>query len=447
MPRPWPLLALNLLFASAAFAAGAPEALTLQEALDRFRAEAPTLAQLDARVAEAKAAVRLAAAPALPMLAVQGTYTRNNAEVSVELGTLIDTLTSFLPPSVEIDTDGMPGNILIQPLEQLNAAAVLRVPVLAPQAWAELHATRRVAEASERSAEAARQQAETALVRGAWLASAAEAMVQAADRAVLAAQAHEQAAVRRQQAGLGTELDVLTARTATVQRQSDALQAHADLDRAQRALGALLGRGGAVRVQMPEPEPTAFEPDEAARTARADNPAARASQATLTASGAAVRATWWRHAPTLAATGQLFASDVAYPTGLKTGWRVGLQLDWVLYDGGARYGMLHRARAQEQLARAQASQATLDLDRQARDAVSDLETATQRRRLAEQATQTAAAAADSAERLYAAGLATSLQVQDALQRRLEAEVALAVAGAQLGVAGANLDLALGRPAP
>ena len=139
----------------------------------------------------------------------------------------------------------------------------------------------------------------------------------------------------------------------------------------------------------------------------------------------------------------MFGSDIEYPTGEKTGWKLGLTATWVLFDGGARYGLLDRGRAQQMQAEGSVAQLTLDAERQARDAVAALEVAIERRRLAEQAAETALRAEGAAERLYAAGLLSSLDAVDAVQRRLDAEVMRAGAVAQVGVARAQLQAAMG----
>lgn len=453
MPRslsrsPWAISLLLVSFLTKARAAEptAPIAeMDLAEAVARFHKDAPSLAQIDGRLQEARANVRLASAPLQPILAAQGGYTRNDAEVSLSIAEVFETILGSLPEGVSagIDTSALPADLTIQPLEQLSAGASLSVPLVAPSAWADLSTARAVARVAEASADAARQQAEAALIKASWLGQAAEAMWTASQNASAAAAAHLESAQKRQDAGLGTALDVLVAKTELSRRQSEQAQAVADLDRARRALGALLGESGPVRVRVPPPETSAADATEAAQTALAERPDLRAANGMVNAADRAAAAAWWRHAPTLTGTGAAFASDVPYPTGNKTGWKLGLQLTWVLWDGGARYGLLDRARAQGRSAEGAARQAELDVSRQAQDAAEAVEVALARLKLAEDGLRTATAADELANRLYAAGLAGSLDVIDAAQRHLSAEVAQAAAVAQVGVARADLALATG----
>ena len=141
------------------------------------------------------------------------------------------------------------------------------------------------------------------------------------------------------------------------------------------------------------------------------------------------------------------ASDVPYATGETTFWRVGLDLNWVLYDGGARYGLADQAAAQRTQTEASGRRVALDLSRALADAEQAETTAVQTLALAESGASTAAVAEATATRLYEGGLARSLDVLDAQQRRLEADLALA--GATAAVATARVDrlLAMGQPWP
>jgi len=105
-----------------------------------------------------------------------------------------------------------------------------------------------MAKAAESSVESVRQQAEGGLIKAAWFARASEGVLAASDHAVEQAAAHRDSARRKLVAGTGTELEVLQAETELTRRQSERLQAVADLDKARRALGALLGAEGAVEI-------------------------------------------------------------------------------------------------------------------------------------------------------------------------------------------------------
>lgn len=414
--------------------AAEPVTMDLDEARQRLEADAPSVAMLEARVAEAKARARLASAPLLPVVAAQGGYVRNNAEAVVSIADVLDNLAASLPVPVTIDPATLPNDLIIQPLDQWTAGVNAQVPLVAPSAWADRSAARAGVEAAEAGVDAARQELDAGLVRAAWLASAASLVEEAQARGVEAAEAHRDSAQRRFQAGVGTELDVLQAETELARRQSDHAQAVADRDAAQRAIGALLGMEDAVAVRVGElpvlPEGV---------SARV-HPELRAAEATAKVARRQQTSAWLRHAPTLSAVGSAVASDVAFPTGETTAWKVGLQANWVLFDGAARYGMADVARARERQGEADVDKVRLDLAKRRADAEQGVVVARERLRLAERAQATAVRAEASAGRLYEAGLADALQNLDAQQRRIDADVARAGAEARLAVATVDLSL-------
>lgn len=421
------------------------ETLSLGEALRRFRADAPTEQQLAGRVAEAKAVVRLASAAALPIVAGQGGFTRNSDEVIFSFSQIFATIQDLVP--FPIDSSGIPQDVVTQPLQQWNVGASVTVPLVQPTAWADIGAAKKAALATEGGTEAVRQQAEGGLVKAAWLSRAAEEVLAASDHAVASARSHRESAQRKYDAGTGTELEVLQASTELTRRESERLQAVANLDKTRRAMGALLGVTGPVRVQVSDNLDGAPSADAAATTAMASRPDVHAAEATVEAAQRSASSAWLRNLPTVAGTASVFGSDVAYASGDKTGWKLGLTATWVLYDGGARYGLLDKAHAQEMQAEGSVRQLTIDADRQARDAVAAVDVAVARLALANQAVETAARAEATAGRLYEAGLLSSLDALDAQQVRLDVEVARAGAIAQVGVARADLAIATGQGWP
>ncbi len=413
----------------------------LDDALARFRAESPTAEQLAGRVMEARAQVRLAASQLQPILAARGSYTRNRDDAIFSLSDMLGQLIDLLPNNVEIDPSIIPDDFIIQPQEQWTGAGSLQVPLVDARAWADWSAAKKAAEATEAGVEAARLQVEGGVVKAAWLASAAAESVEANRKGVEAARSHRDSAQRRMDAGIGTELDVLQADTELVRRQSDYVQAVADLDKARRGLGALLGLDGPVEVTVPAldmVQPAAGDED------LSRHPTMISAEAATLAASRQVTSALLRQLPTLSGSARYFLSDVEYVTGEKDGWQLGLELTWVLYDGGARYGLLDRARGQRQQADARARQAALDLARDVAEADHAVDVARQRLRLADTAVATATEADATATRLYEAGLVSSLDVLDAQQRLTDLELAHAGARAQLAAALADQVAARGR---
>jgi outer membrane protein TolC len=250
------------------------------------------------------------------------------------------------------------------------------------------------------------------------------------------------------QAGTSAPLDTLKARTDEVSRRSDLVAARAAVDRSRLALGVLLGREGPVRVTVSELGPTAAPAgaDEAGRDALARRREVVAQQAQLEAAEAGVRASWARLAPQLSLSGAAFAADVPYPTGKKDGWRVTLDLTWLLWDGGLQLGRRRQAEAAADGARAAAEAERLAILQEVNDTSRDLVVAREQLELADQRRALAAETAASARRSFEAGVASSLDVIDANDRLFTAGVNLAAAKARLAQSAIALDHSLGRDA-
>lgn len=142
--------------------------------------------------------------------------------------------------------------------------------------------------------------------------------------------------------------------------------------------------------------------------------------------------------PTLAVTAQVRLTNEPGLTGRIGDGYVGLDLAWVLFDGGDRYG-----ERRERLA--QASAAALQARLRQRKVVSDVQTALKSLQSAQASLAQAKVASDVAAKnasetgeLYRQGLASTLQLSDASLRRFEADVELA--REQYGLAISLLDL-------
>ena len=177
--------------------------------------------------------------------------------------------------------------------------------------------------------------------------------------------------------------------------------------------------------------------------ARTSRPELAAARETIAAADASVRASLWRWSPTLSAFGNLRGQNYTGFSGDKYAWGVGLQLDWLVYDGGVRDAQRHIAEAQ-----AREAEARLEL---LADTVSD-EVANARgsvdtKRKAVGAAQRAVELARETLRLiraqYEAGTAKQLDVLQAQDVLVGAEVALAQSHFDVALADLQLRRAAG----
>jgi outer membrane protein TolC len=405
----------------------------LAEALAELDAANLTLEQARRRAEEAAAVARQAAAAYLPSVSASATLLRNSDEAVAPLGALAAVL---LPPGAP-----RPPDLVIQPEQSVTGTLTVRVPIVAAEAWSQAAAARRGARASAHQADAARQQLRTALVQAAWAAQAAEGAADAWARAAASARELAASAERAVRAGTGIPLAAHRARAEALRRESERVRAAAELARARRTAGALLGRDAPIAIAAPPlPEPAGADPDDAL----ARRPEVAAQDALVAAADRRRRAARARWIPQVAATASAFASDVPFPTGDRQGWRATVDLAWPIWDGGLREARIREADAAALAARAASGQQRLEVRREVDDAGRDVGVAAERLRLAEEQRAVAAEADASARRSEAAGVAGALEVLDASDRLAQSEVALAEARARLGAALAALDRAAGR---
>lgn len=445
-PAPAPVAPPSVTVLTAAPSTTVPT-LTLGEAIEALVAQNPDLESAQAAIDDAEAVAQQALAAVKPILVASGSYTRNNDDATIDLGQALGRISQSLAQvtgqPLAIDA---PGEMIIQPLQNLSASGQLQVPLFAAHAYWDIRAARASVRARRGSHQARLVQLRGALTQAAWLAGAAEAMVAVAQRAARNAEAHWQTSQRLFTAGQATRLSVDQAQLQVVRRQSDLAQARSELERAQLSLGVMLGRDTSVRIDLASatiPDPTPADLDLAVDEAVARRAELHANRADQAAARERIRSAKMRLLPTLTGTAVASTSTVAYPTGLNYAWQVGLSLRWTIYDGGVRRATRRRAEAGLRQARAEQRRLELQVGQQVRDATRQLALARDRFALAEQEVALATQAAASAERSFAQGRAQSLDVLDALDSSFQAELRREQARAQLAAAAAELRTAQG----
>jgi outer membrane protein TolC len=419
---------LVLAAAAAAPAAGeVPESrrLTLEQALDLVDRANPGLGQRRARIDQAEATARQALAAVLPLVKVTGNYNVNNEEARL------------VPPGG--------GELVLQPKDAFTATGSVQVPLFVANAYSDIGRARELARAERFGYEADRHRLRGAVVRACWLVESAHAIVRVAEQGVASAVEHYESARRAAAAGMATQLSVLQAQSDLARRRGELAEARAAIGHSELALGALLGRAEPVRIEVPELQQAAADP--AARTRQVDvaleaRQEVRQRAAELRASERAVTSSSLRFLPSLSGSFVAFASDEPYITGEQQGWRAGLELSWTLFDE-ARYAGRDAALAEREHARAAEQATRLAIAKEVLDAELDVHVARERVSASSEESRSADETARSAERSFAAGQASSLDVIDAHDRQTRAAVGLERARADLGVALAELRTARG----
>lgn len=226
-------------------------------------------------------------------------------------------------------------------------------------------------------------------------------------------------------AGLAVAVDASRAQAEVLEAEQALLEAEVGLGNAADGLATLLGEDpdGQLRADFDPEAVDAAVPDERMSvTGERSDVAARHAQ--IEASELGRRGIWWSLAPRVD-----FRVNTSWgPTTLFNpdpfNWSMTVSATWNLYDGGGRY-------ARADAAQAEVRERELALERDMRDADVELAQALRQWRLAGEAIEVAEERLEVAREVFEqemakfeAGLVTSLEVSDASQERLNAELAL-----------------------
>ena len=449
-------------FLASAGPAHADRTLGLDEALALARAHNRDLRAARERIAQAAAGVDQARAALLPTVAAQGKYTHNYKEVDFDAAALaaptfglagaIHDSTPSTAEAAAIDAFTREANaalgaqpaVVIQKQEELDGVVSATVPLVNASSYFALSAARRSRDASEATYQVNEATVLVSVAQAYFAAAGSDELVVARRDAVTVATETFDVAKARVAAELANQVESTRAETALVRAQQDLAEAENARAAAYRALATMLGTREAITVratsELPA-EPGALEP--LVGEARARRPEIAAQRATIAAAEASARTSAWRWSPTLSGFANVRGQNYTGFSGDKYAWAVGLQVDWVLFDGGIRD-------AQRRVADAQRREAEARLELLG-DAVSDEvanahgAVATKRKGVA--AAQRAVELARETLRLvraqYEAGTAKQLDVLQAQDVLVGSEVALAQAHFDVALADLQLRRAAG----
>ena len=369
----------------------------------------------------------------LPSATLRASYTRNQYPAS-----------SSVPPN---PTTGSPGRtITILPEDQLDAFAIIDLPIVDVARWSLISAARHAESASERRSEQTALDTDKLIARAYFTVIAADALVRAADGSLKCALENHELVAQRQRVGLATDLDVRRS-TAEVEH---ARQAVADARYTsvvtRRALETLSG----VTPDLGAPalvDDLGADGAGAATTsleARAGRtPGVLAAAHDVDAAHANVAAAWGALTPSVAANfterltnatgfagqGQVYAASVTATWHLELGAWSGVQA-------------LEAAESISTVRRERVERAAKDLVVQAS---AQVEAGLVKARAARAQVEASSEAARIAHERYAQGRATQLEVVQADRDAFNAEVTRIQADADLAYARHLLRSSTGEP--
>ena len=442
----------------------ADRSITLDDALAMARVHNRDLRAARERVVEAEAGVAQARAALLPTVSAQGRYTRNYKEVdfdaiafsqpTFDVADAIRMTTATTNPAEAaaiqsvVDRDrallSSQPTVVIQKLNQLDGTVSAAVPLVSPPAYYGLSAAQSSSDASTAGYHVTEAGVLLSVAQAYFAAAGTDELVVARQDAVKVATETFDVAKARVAAELANQVESTRAETALVRAQQDLAEAENRRGQAYRALATLIGAHEPITVQSPPTLPAEPGPVEAlVGEARTRRPEIAAERATIAAADASAKADAWRWSPVLSAFGFLHDGNYTGFSGDKYAWGVGLQLDWLLYDGGVRDAQRHIAQAQRRAAEARLDLLADTVSDEVADARGTLETSRKGVGAAQRAVELARETLRLVRAQYDAGTAKQLDVLQAQDVLVGAEVALAQAHFDVALADLQLRRAAG----
>jgi outer membrane protein len=410
-----------LLAAWPAHAQDAVPVVTLQEALDAALRHDPQAVAADAAMQAARAQSLLNAGAWLPTLTLNSTYgNSSNQRFDQNSGTLVSQSYAMQVTTGYELFDG--GRRLA---EGRSASATVR--------------------AAEASGVEQRFRILLEVKQVFFDAAAAAELLGAARQRQDRAERQADFARTRLEIGTATRSDALRAELELGNAELAVVEAERSLRSARQQLGRRMGIGGEVQPAagaLPTTAPALPDAETLAARAEAGSPAARAAQARYAASRATRAAAYTAYAPSLRAT---FGYDWVAPEfpPRDRDWSLRLIASLPVLNGFQREANVARARANEQVALAQARDAVLAARAQAADAALDVAATERRVQISRRAVELAQEDLRVQEERYRLGNATILDLQASQVALVEAEAGWIGARRALGVAVARLEAVLG----
>jgi outer membrane protein TolC len=418
---------------ASAAVAGAPADLTLDQALAMARKRNRSLTVERARLAQAQTNIDQAWAALFPTVTAQGKYTHNDTEAIFPIPAT---------PAMPNATPPVPAmaarTLILQPQEQLDGVVNANVPLIAPAAYPALEAVKSNVHAAEANFEVSEDQVLFTVAQTFYAAGIADEVLVARHSSVEVARATLENARTRMAAGTVTKVDQDRAELALVRAEQQEREAVTARDQTYRALATLIQAEAPFHVSIPTVGAPYRVDNQSLDMALHLRPEFRAYEETARSADQQRRAYFWKWAPTISGFGQARRFNYLNFAQHDYAWLVGVQLDWVIYDGGARDAQRHLAAAQAEEAHARTEVLRDSINDDLVNGSRSLETKQKALETAQRSVELARETLDLVRVQYEAGSVTQvdlLQAQDSLVAAQEA-----IAQAHYDVAIADLTL-------
>lgn len=323
----------------------------------------------------------------------------------------------------------------IVPRVQLEGILALNMPLIVPSAYPLLKGARYNFSAQEKQLEATVVQVLTTVATAFYSAAGNDELVGARRHAIDVAQKTLDNAKVRLAAGVVNKVEVTRAALALLQAQQRLLEAHDTQASAYRMLATLLRiEATSFKVVPPaEPNTELLSEDRLIDQAMHQRPELLSADLQVSAYKQQAFSSLLRWTPTLSLFGNIRLTNATAFAGRIDSYALGLQLDWLIFDGFGRDAQRHAIESQQR-------ELSIRLAQQRATITDDVIVARRAVHTKKQGMETAARSAQMAQETlelvrtqYQAGTATQLDLLNAQDVLVQAEV---------GVAQARFDLSL-----
>jgi len=398
---------------------------SLREALQLAARQGPDVAAARAQAAVVHAGVEKAWTAWQPDLSASGTFDHTSAPAEIGPGVL---------------GPGSPAITIIAPNTRLGTLQIAQ-PLLSPQGLFSPGIANAASEAAARGADEAREQTLLAVARAYLTLQGLEGLLNAARDAERVALRREQDARAQISAGTAVELALLRAQTET----ANARVQIANFEGNNQSLWPLLEALTGERVEpLPFGAPQEI-PDLTQEEAEPweNSYAVKSAAAAVVAAERSTRLDRFAWLPTVAAVARGNYNSSGGFAGTTTSYDLILNVNVPLYDRGQRYAQLHEDQARLQEAQAQLASARARARATWEGAQGNLSSAQVALQQATIQAELAVKTQQQVDASYRAGVATSLDLSDADQRKFLAQSAAAQARTEVEVRKAELAVAAG----
>lgn len=429
------------LLASASVQA-APAVVTLDEAMAHARTNNPDLRIARARLVQAEQVFGKVRANYLPSVSVGGSYTYNNLEAKIAMPTGYYIRDTVIPidqppagleePWTEDNVPGLPTSYIIYPSgmedltiqrhHQWGGQIELTQTILAPALIPAMQAASLGADAARLNIERARQELLFAVAQVYFGVVTAKEAWQVQERMLDVQKAHVNDARVKFEAGAAPKLLLVRAEIDLARAEQDVLSAKGQYEGARSMLAALLDRDPDFDVARPDspPLPENVDDIDAVADGRLD---VEAAQLMVRIAEKEQTRNTLSYLPNIGFAARYQMANVAGFTGEYGSWALQLGLNWTLWDGGLREAERREANAKHEEASASLAKARNAAKDEVRRALIDLATARANRVKAEKQLELARENDALVRVTDEAGVATAVEVADARNALVGAELA------------------------